>query len=54
MRVLAYAKNSPGKCFMYKKYGHVHIFGYSDSGYAGGKGDRKFTTGYSHLLEEIL
>jgi len=31
---------------LYKKHGHVRIFGYSDSGYVGDKGDRKFTTGY--------
>jgi len=34
------------KGVMYKKYGHVCIFRYSDSDYAGDKGDRKFTTGY--------
>ena len=27
-------------------HGHVCIFGYSDLGYAGDKGDRKFTTSY--------
>jgi len=31
---------------VYKKHGHVHISGYSDSGYAGDRGDRKSTTDY--------
>jgi len=31
---------------LYKKHRHVRIFDYSDSRYAGDKGDRKFTTGY--------
>jgi len=46
LRVLVYVKSSPGKCLLYKKHGHVCIFGYSDSGYASNKGDRKSTTGY--------
>jgi len=29
---------------MYKKCGHVRIFGYSDSGYADDQGDRKSAT----------
>ena len=47
-------KNSLRKCLLYKKHGHVHIFGYSDSGYADDKIDKKSTTGYCNLLEEIL
>jgi len=31
---------------MYRKHGHVHISEYSDSGYAGDRGDRKSITGY--------
>jgi len=31
---------------VYNKYRHVHISGYSDSGYVGDRGDRKSTTGY--------
>ena len=42
LKILAF----PGKGLLYKKHGHVRIFGYSDSGYAGDKGDRKSTTGY--------
>jgi len=38
--------NFPGKNLLYKKYGHVHISEYFDSGYAGDKGDRKSTNGY--------
>ena len=37
---------------MYKKHGHIHIFGYSDSCYAGNKGDRKFTNGYCTFVEK--
>ena len=29
LRILAYAKSSPGKDLLYKKYDHVRIFGYS-------------------------
>ena len=46
MRVLAYIKSCPGKGLVYRKHGHVHISGYSDSGYAGDQEDRKFTTDY--------
>ena len=46
MRVLTYMKSCPGKGLVYKKHGHVHISGYSDSGYADDQGDRKSTTGY--------
>jgi len=34
------------KGLLYKKHGHLHIFEYSDSGYAGDKEDRKYTTRY--------
>ena len=34
MRILAYIKSSPRKGLVYRKYGHVYIFGYYDSGYA--------------------
>ena len=46
LRILAYIKSFAGKSLLYKKHENVYIFGYSDSGYAGDKGDRKFTTGY--------
>jgi len=39
LRILTYVKSSPGKGLLYKKHGNVHISGYSDSGYAGDKGD---------------
>jgi len=35
-----------GKVYLFKKHGHVCISGYSDSDYAGDKGDRKSTTRY--------
>jgi len=46
LRILAYIKSSPEKCLLYKKHGHVHIFGYFDSGYASDKGGRKSITSY--------
>ena len=45
IRVLAHIKSCP-EGLMYRKHGHVSISGYSDSGYAGDRGDRKSTTGY--------
>jgi len=44
LRILAYIKSCPGKGLVYRKHGHVRIFRYSDSGYAGDRGDRKSTT----------
>jgi len=41
LRILAYIKSCPRKGRVYKKYGHVYISGYSDSGYVGDRGDRK-------------
>ena len=52
MRIVAYIKSS-GKGLVYKKHGHMYISGYSDSGYAGDRGDRKSTLGIAPLLEEI-
>jgi len=46
LRILAYIKSSPEKSLLYKKYAKVRIFGYSDSGYASDKGDRKSITSY--------
>jgi len=46
MRVLTYIKSCPEKELVYRKHGHVHISGCSDSGYAGDRGDMKSTTGY--------
>ena len=46
MRILPYIKSCLGKGLVYRKHEHVCIFGYSDSGYAGDRGDRKSTTGY--------
>jgi len=41
------------KSLLYKKHEHVRIFGYSDSGYAGDKGDRSPLLAITYLLEEI-
>ena len=54
MRILDYIKSCPGKRLVYKKYGHVHISGYSDSGYVNDRQDRKFTTGYCIFVGENL
>ena len=54
LRILTYIKSSPEKSLLYKKYGHVCICGYSDSGYAGDKKDRKFIIGYSTFVGENL
>ena len=54
MRVLAYIKSCPGKWLVYRKHGDVHISEYSDSGYAGDRGDRKSTTGYCIFVGENL
>ena len=53
LRVRAYVKSSPEKSLIYK-HGHVLIFGYSDSGYAGDKGDSKSTTGNCIFVGENL
>ena len=39
---------------MYRKYRHVRISGYSNSGYAGDRGDMKFTIGYCTFVGENL
>jgi len=54
LRILTYNKNSPGKRLLYKKHGHVCIFGYSDSGYVGDKGDRKSIIDYCTFVGENL
>jgi len=54
IRVFAYIKSCPGKKLVYKKHEHVRIFLYSDSGYAGDRGDMKFTIGYCTFVGENL
>ena len=39
---------------MYRKYGHVRISGYSESGYAADREDRKSTTRYCTFVRENL
>ena len=39
---------------MYKKHRHIHIFSYSDLGYAGKKGDKKSITCYCTFVEENI
>jgi len=50
---LAYSKCCPGKGLVYRKHGHIRIYGYFDSGNADDRGDKKSTT-IVPLLEEIL
>jgi len=50
LRILAYIKGCPRKGLVYRKYGHVHVSGYSDSGYAGDRGDMINTTGYCTFI----
>jgi len=54
LRILTYIRSSPEKGLLHKKHGHVRIFGYSDSGNAGDKGDRKSTTDYCTFTGGIL
>jgi len=54
LKILVYIKSSPGKSLLYKKYEHVRIFDYSNSGYAGDKGDKKSTTSYCTFIGENL
>ena len=46
LRVLAYVKGAPGKGLIYRKFDHLQIEAYSDSGYASDRGDRKSTFGF--------
>ena len=50
LRILAYIKNCLGKGLLARKYEHVHVSGYSDSGYAGDRKDMKSTTRYCTLV----
>jgi len=54
LRILAYIKSCPGKGLVFKKYEHVHVSGYSNSGYTGDRGDRKSTTRYPTFVGGIL
>jgi len=53
IRVLAYINSCPRKGLVYRNHGHVRIFGYSDSGYAGDRGDESLLLGITPLLEEF-
>ena len=50
LRVLAYLKHAPGRGLLYQHHGHLRIEGYSDSSYAGDRGDRKSTFGFCILV----
>ena len=44
IRILAYIKSCLKKVLVYRKHEHVRIFGFSDSDYAGDRGDKKSTS----------
>jgi len=50
LRVLIYIKSCPEKGLVYMKYRHVRVSGYSNSGYAGDREDRKSTTRYCTFI----
>ena len=50
LRVLAYLKHAPGRELLYQHHGHLRIEGYSDSSYAGDRGDQKSTSGFCILV----
>ncbi|XP_020262584.1 uncharacterized protein LOC109838556 [Asparagus officinalis] len=50
VRILAYVKSCPEKRLLYKKHEHLHIFVFSDAGYAGDIGDRKSTFGFCTFI----
>jgi len=54
LRILAYIKSYPTKGLAYKKYEHVHIFVYSNLGYAGDRRNRKSTTRCCIFIRENL
>lgn len=53
MRVLVYIKSSFGKGLLHKKHRHVHIFAFSDVGYAIDKGGVKFTS-ISYVCDNLV
>ena len=54
LHVLAYTKDTPGKCLIYQKHRHHKIKVYSDSCYAGDKRDKKSILGYCTYVRENL
>ena len=54
IKILTYIKSCPEKELVYRKYGHVRISRFSNSAYAGDRGDRKSTTGYCTFLRGNL
>ena len=48
--MLPYIKSCQGKGLVYRKHKHAHISRYSDSGYAGNRGDKKSATEYCNFV----
>ncbi|XP_020242757.1 uncharacterized protein LOC109820971 [Asparagus officinalis] len=48
--IVGVLSSCPGKGLMYKKHGYLHIYAYSDAGYAGDIGDRKSTSGFCTFI----
>jgi len=51
---LAYIKSCSGKRLVYRKREHVRISGYSDSGYAGDREDKKSIISYCTFVSGNL
>ena len=54
LRILSYIKKAPRKGLFYKNHRHLKVIGYSDSGYAGDRGDRKSMFGYCTFVSGNL
>ena len=54
LQVLSYLKSAPVRGLHYSRHGHLDVTGYSDSGYAGDRGDRKSTSGYCTFIGDNL
>ena len=53
-RILKYLKGTTNVRLWYPSHSPIHLIGYSDSAFAGGKLDRKCTSGTCHLLGSSL
>ncbi|RVW39612.1 Retrovirus-related Pol polyprotein from transposon RE1 [Vitis vinifera] len=53
IRILRYIKSTPGQGVLYENRGHTQVVGYTDADWAGSPTDRRSTSGYCVLLEEL-
>ena len=54
LRILSFVKGAPGRDLVYRRNGHMKIIAYSDSGYAGDRGERKSMSDFCTYVEENL